>query len=147
MDAETHGQRMLIRDSMKTGKGTELAYPRHVKNYVDFMVSDQAKRAQEDPTWIAIPPFPITAQTVAAFLMMETTRMKLANTLKKNSDGQCIPGTRLGVESIKQCISALENWRHNHEHEFKDNPDALRSLRDDSRIQTFEAKAQASESE
>ncbi|KAG6822530.1 hypothetical protein H0H92_013512 [Tricholoma furcatifolium] len=67
--------------------------------------------------------------------------------MKKNSDGQWIPRTRLGVESIKQCISMLENWRHNHEYEFKDNPDALRPLREDSRIQTFEAKAQASESE
>ncbi|KAG6859814.1 hypothetical protein C0993_003455, partial [Termitomyces sp. T159_Od127] len=126
---------------MKTGKGTEIAYPRHIKNYVNFMTADQAARQTENPEWRIVPPFPITARNVAAFLKFETTRPK------NNSDGEPILGTRLGYETIKQCISALENWRHTHEYEFKDDNEALWPLCEDARIRTYEANARTSKSE
>ncbi|KAG6905462.1 hypothetical protein DXG01_002541, partial [Tephrocybe rancida] len=133
----TRGWRYEI--GFKSGKGTESAYLRHVKNYVDFMVTSQAARVQEDPNWQVVPPLPITARNVAAFLGVETTR------LKKSSDGQPIPGTRLGVEAIKQCISELENWRREHENIYEGNPEALRHLRDDDRIRAYEDSARSSE--
>ncbi|KAG6834310.1 hypothetical protein H0H93_010572 [Arthromyces matolae] len=141
MDTEGHAQRVTTREAMKVGTGTEIAYPRHIKNYVEFMTVDQARRKTENPNWTIVPPFPITARNVAIFLNMETKRMS------KSSDGQSIPGTRLGVSAIKQCISALESWRRTHEHEYPNNPEALRPLRLDSRIRTHETNAGATESE
>ncbi|KAG6805183.1 hypothetical protein H0H92_012544, partial [Tricholoma furcatifolium] len=60
MDKETHLTRKDLQEGMKVGKGTETAYPRHVKNYVNFMIRDQAARKAENPDWIVVPPFPIT---------------------------------------------------------------------------------------
>ncbi|KAG6846154.1 hypothetical protein H0H93_015690, partial [Arthromyces matolae] len=140
LENETHADQKEIRETMKVGKGTGIAYPRHVKNYYEFMVTDQAARKSLDSQWTIIPPFPITAGTVALFLKHETTRFK------KNSDGQLIPGSRVSFESIKQCITALENWRLTHEFDYRNNPDALRPLRQDNRIRTYEKNARESES-
>jgi hypothetical protein len=65
------------------------------------------------------------------------------------SDGQDIPGTRLGFEAIKQCISALEYWRYNNQHreDYKQCPASRIPLRDDSRITTSESTAQEKEPE
>jgi len=70
--------------------------------------------------------------------------------LQFNPDGQAVPGSRVGVESIKQCITALENYRFNH---CGSDPDYLAdsasqaSLRHDVRIKTFEMNAQVKEPE
>ncbi|KAG6829085.1 hypothetical protein H0H87_012692, partial [Tephrocybe sp. NHM501043] len=42
LDAESQAVRIALNDAMKAGKGTEVAYMRHIKNYVKFMVQDQA---------------------------------------------------------------------------------------------------------
>jgi hypothetical protein len=70
-------------------------------------------------------------------------------THQRTSDGQDIPGTRLGHEAIKQCISALEYWRYNNQHreDYKSCPAARVPLRDDSRITMLESAAQEKEPE
>ncbi|RDB27704.1 hypothetical protein Hypma_003308 [Hypsizygus marmoreus] len=141
MDDETHAHRLTIREDSVAGKGTGKAYPRHIKNYINWMIQDQAERQCINPQWQIVPPFPIMACTVAAFLKYETTREKT----KRTSDSQSISDTRVGVGSIKQCVSALESWRRDNEHKYKDNPEALRPLRNDTRISTFEANARETE--
>ncbi len=58
-------------------KGTEEAYPRHVKNYVKFWEDDQDRRANADPNYVKIPAHPIVGENVAVFLKHELTRNKV----------------------------------------------------------------------
>jgi hypothetical protein len=81
MDNETHANRVSIRESMASGKGTDPAYTRHIRNYEEFMLKDQAARLEENPRWIVVPAHPITATKVAAFLAYETTRPKVSWTI------------------------------------------------------------------
>ena len=48
----------------------------------------------------------------------------------------------VGHKHISQCISALENWWFNHQHEaaYKACPEACQMLCDDSCIKTYEEK-------
>jgi len=41
LEAESHQHRMAIQDSITSGKGTEVAYAHHVKNYEDWWLRDQ----------------------------------------------------------------------------------------------------------
>lgn len=54
-------------------------------------------------------------------------------------------GSTVGVNSIKQCISALERERKESQRHYKNIPDAQISLRDDPRIKTMEDVAKARE--
>ena len=77
LEAESHQTRLAIQASITSGKGTEVAYSRHVKNYEDWWVQDQGRRMSEDSQWKEIPAHPITAAKVAIFLRYETTRSKV----------------------------------------------------------------------
>ncbi len=63
--------------------------------------------------------------------------------------GLIIPGSVVGYEHVKQCISALEYYRFNHQHKprYKTEPESQRPLRDDSRIKLYETQARAREPE
>ncbi|KAF8078428.1 hypothetical protein FPV67DRAFT_54136 [Lyophyllum atratum] len=127
---------------MTSGKGTESAYARHIKNYIAFWTEDQARRCQDDPLWTIMSAHPITVTKAAVFLEYESTRAKSTH------DGQPIPGQRVGAESIKQCISALESYRYNHcssDPEYVNEPQSQIPLRSDVRITTYEINAQAKE--
>ncbi|KAF5381020.1 hypothetical protein D9615_004052 [Tricholomella constricta] len=144
MDLETHRNRLATRDRIICDKGTGDAYPRHVRSYQKFMAQDQAMRVQANPFWKVIDAHPITATKVAAFLEYETTRPK------QTSDGKDIPGTRLGPDAIKQCVSALESYRYHHkgsDPRYKSDPEAQQPLRNDERITTYEKSAYATEPE
>lgn len=68
---------------------------------------------------------------------------------QRNSDGTEITNSRVGEQSIKQCISALEHHRFNHQHQeiYQNCPASHLPLRGDNRITTFEKNARASEPE
>ncbi|KAF5385999.1 hypothetical protein D9615_002501 [Tricholomella constricta] len=144
MGIETHQNRLSIREKMTSDTATGDLYARHLKNYLEFMEGDQARRIQQNPLWTPVPAHPITATKAAAFLQHETTRNK------RTRDGKDIPGTRLGPDHIKQCVNALESYRYHHkgsDPRYKDIPEAQVTLRDDERITTYEKSAYATESE
>jgi len=79
LEAESHQHRMAIQDSITSGKGTEVAYARHVKNYEDWWLRDQNRRMSEaGATWKEIPAHPITAAKAALFLHYEMMRPKVS---------------------------------------------------------------------
>ncbi|KAF8218856.1 hypothetical protein L208DRAFT_1346420 [Tricholoma matsutake] len=143
MEQETHTGHLAIQQEVRSGKGTDFAYLRHLKNYEKFTENDQACRLAEDSTWKVLPPHPITVVKAATFLDYETKRLKCT------SDGQDLPGTQLGVEAIKQCISTLEYWHHNNQHreDYKQCSASRVVLCDDSHITTLESTAQEKEPE
>lgn len=63
----THANRLALQAEMTQGKGTELAYPRQVDAYVNYMVINS-------PGVVA---FPITAAKVALYLEYATKRCKV----------------------------------------------------------------------
>jgi hypothetical protein len=77
MDQETHAERLAIQEDVRSGKGTDPAYLRHLKNYEKFTELDQARRFVEDPNWKTLPPHPITVVKVATFMEYETKRCKV----------------------------------------------------------------------
>ncbi|KAF9059158.1 hypothetical protein BDP27DRAFT_1371825 [Rhodocollybia butyracea] len=129
LEACTHETSLQLKQAIHDDKGTAVAYQRHFGNYATFL--GQAHR-----TLSAIP---ITATKVSLFLAMERERPK------RTHNGLDIPGTRVGFEHLKQCVSALEYHRFNHKHEpcYKADPASQVPLRDDTRIKTFEKVAKA----
>ena len=67
LEAESHQTRLAIQASITSGKGTEVAYSRHVKNYEDWWVQDKGQHMSEDSQWKEIPAHSITAVKVAIF--------------------------------------------------------------------------------
>jgi len=57
---------------------------------------------------------------------------------QKTGRKEAIPSSSVGKESISQTISALEHWRFNHAHFYRDVPDAQTPLRSDYRVKTIE---------
>ena len=74
---EAHLNRLELQKGMTKGKGTDEAYPRHVKNYVTFWEADQERRLKDNPTYTKIPAHPIIGEKVAIFLQHEITRNKV----------------------------------------------------------------------
>ncbi|GBE82271.1 hypothetical protein SCP_0406550 [Sparassis crispa] len=74
------------------------------------------------------------------FLQHESMRPK-----RKCGSAVMQDGTTIGKSGIAQVISALENYRRNHEHLYKDNPDARVSLRTDQHIRAIEDTVKHSE--
>lgn len=73
----SHNNRLALQAEMTRGKGTELAYARHLKDYIAFWDSDQVMRAASDLAYQYIPCFPITATKVAIYLAYATKRGKV----------------------------------------------------------------------
>ncbi|KAF8230060.1 hypothetical protein L208DRAFT_1378681 [Tricholoma matsutake] len=143
MDQETHTECLAIQEDVQSVKGTDTAYVRHLKIYEKFMEIDQAHHIMQNPAWKVVPAHPITVVKVAAFLEYKT------KWLKRTSEGQDIPGSQLGYEAIKQCISALEYCHYNNQHkdEYKLCLASRIPLRDDSCITTIQSTAQETEPE
>ena len=66
---------------------------------------------------------------------------------QRSGSNQDIPGAHVGLEHVKQCISALEDERKNKQHTklYKKCPESLKLLRVDTRIKAFEAAAKYNE--
>ncbi|KAJ8456623.1 hypothetical protein ONZ45_g18649 [Pleurotus djamor] len=145
LEASTHKVRLSLQEDMVRGKGTEIAYPRQLKEYEKFWLNDAITRRNNDPTCDVIDAHPITATKVAKFLEHETTRPK-KRSIRAENDTE---GGKLGWESIKQITSALEHHRKNHQHLeiYRSCPEAQMPLRNDSRIQTLEKSAKTTESQ
>ncbi|KAJ3723244.1 hypothetical protein C8R42DRAFT_641473 [Lentinula raphanica] len=129
LEAQTYDTSVQMKDEMMDEKATAAAYRRHLQNYMTYL-------AEAHPHLSSIP---ITATKVSLFLEYEIKRPK------RTHNGLDIIGTRVGLEHIKQCISALEYHRFHHKHEprYVAEPKSLLPLRDDTRIQTFEKMAKA----
>lgn len=69
--------RLDTQDTLDKGKGTEEAYPRHVKNYEKFWEADQERRKKADTLYQKIPAHPITGDKVTIFLKAELNRPKV----------------------------------------------------------------------
>ena len=74
---EAHWHRLSLQQQMIQGKGTETAYPRHVKAYMSFWLDYQDSKAKEIPGLVRIPAHPIIGDKVAVFLQHESTRNKV----------------------------------------------------------------------
>jgi hypothetical protein len=77
LQIEAHNNRLALQNRMDKGKGTDEAYPRHVKNYMKFWEADQDRRIEEDPNYVRIPAHPIIPEKVSLFLQHEITRNKV----------------------------------------------------------------------
>ncbi|KAJ8523520.1 hypothetical protein ONZ45_g93 [Pleurotus djamor] len=146
LEASTHEVRLSLQEDMARGKGTEIAYPRQLKEYEKFWLNDALIRRANDPACEIIEAHPITATKVAKFLEHETTRPRKRAARAENSTTD---GGKLGWESIKQITSALEHHRKNHQHLeiYRSCPEAQLPLRNDSRIQTLEKSAKTTETQ
>ncbi|KAJ7707292.1 hypothetical protein B0H16DRAFT_1901361, partial [Mycena metata] len=91
---------------------------------------------------LATLPLPITPAKVVLFLNYEMTRPQK----RKLSDGSESTST-CGHEHAKQVVSALEQYRSNHAHEYRGVPEAQVNLRSDSRIRLLESSFKANEPE
>jgi hypothetical protein len=78
INQETHDARLVLQAEVRSEKGTDPAYARHLRNYELFTMEDQARRLEKDPKWPVMCPHPITTGKAALFLGYETTRAKVS---------------------------------------------------------------------
>lgn len=74
---EAHLNRLQLQRNMDKGKGTNEAYPRHVKNYEKFWEADQDRRGKLNPNHVRTPAHPIIGEKVSLFLHYEMSRNKV----------------------------------------------------------------------
>ena len=79
---ESHNERLAQQEEMKSDKGTDVAYNRHLKRYETWWDLEQIRRINEledtiQPPLIPEPAHPITVTKVSLFMKYETTRMKV----------------------------------------------------------------------
>ncbi|KAJ7034210.1 hypothetical protein C8F04DRAFT_1234451 [Mycena alexandri] len=142
LEAQTQSLRQALLAKNQERKATGATYGRHFKGYKTWFAADQARLAANEPGYVAIPPLPITPAKVVLFLNYEMTRPQK----RKLSDGSESTST-CGHEHAKQVVSALEQYRSNHAHEYRGIPEAQVNLRSDSRIRLLESSFKASEPE
>lgn len=133
LEADSQAARLAHAKRERGDKSTASTYKRHVDRYEKWWMSYQAGKASAIPGWTTIPAFPITAAKASMYLGYESTREK-----KKTGSKLTIPNSNVGKESISQSISALENWRFDHAHHYRDIPEAQTVLRSDARVKTIE---------
>ncbi|PPR02565.1 hypothetical protein CVT24_001939 [Panaeolus cyanescens] len=161
-------KRQGARQADRATHGTERAYPRHVKNYVEWWEADQlrlkeqwnaahkdnthaqadidpgdpASQSESPQPFPYTPPHPITSSKVCLFLNYELNREK-----RTVGGKSTLPNTTVGVSSIKQTISSLEQYRFRHcrDPEYQAEPASQIKLRDDPYIQDIERSAQLNE--
>ncbi|KAJ7672470.1 hypothetical protein DFH06DRAFT_1124362 [Mycena polygramma] len=134
LEAESQVVRQTFVKKNQDGKATGGTYERHYKNYNGWFDDREARKAQQNPSYTPIPSLPITVAKVTGFVHSEMTRPKKT----KLPDGTPSTST-CGQEHAKQVISALEHFRFNSQHLYRDIPEAQVNLRSDSRIKTLEA--------
>ena len=137
----------------QSDKSTAKTYKRHVDRYEKSWLGYQEGQAHAIPAWTAIPAFPITAVKASMFLGHESMREKVRSCIprpigahplnnmseqKKTGSKLIIEHSNIGKESISQTVSALEHWRFNHAHFYRDDPDVQVPLRYDTWVQTIE---------
>ncbi|KAJ7846497.1 hypothetical protein B0H14DRAFT_3678794 [Mycena olivaceomarginata] len=136
LESQAHTVRLEIRAREQESKATPKTYGRHVNSYQSWWDLSEAAKVIRDPTLAALPALPIIAAKVAMFLQYENTREK-----KKRRTTETIAGSSIGKSQISQVISALEDYRRNSQHLYKDCLEAQIPLRNDQRIRQFESAA------
>ncbi|KAJ7745641.1 hypothetical protein B0H16DRAFT_1692867 [Mycena metata] len=142
LEAQTQSLRQALLAKNQECKATGATYGRHFKGYEAWFAADQARLAANEHGYVAIPSLPITPAKVVLFLNYEMTRPQK----RKLSDGSESTST-CGHEHAKQVVSALEQYRSNHAHEYRGVPEAQVNLRSDSRIRLLESSFKANEPE
>ncbi|KAF8058971.1 hypothetical protein FPV67DRAFT_489719 [Lyophyllum atratum] len=137
LDSETHATCHAVLAAEQSDKATGDAYRRQYNNYMTWWTQDQARAVSEDAMRKEIPALPITGAKVAAFLLYETTRPK-----KKQGSKA---GDRVGKSQVALAINGLEYYRHQHQHEYQDDQEAQRGLRNDKRVRAFESASKHNE--
>ncbi|KAJ7720340.1 hypothetical protein B0H16DRAFT_1793545 [Mycena metata] len=139
LESQSQAVRMEIRTKEQANKATPGTYSRHVNSYQSWWDVAEALKVSQNRNLVALPAFPIISAKVSMFLQYETTREK------KKRGGETIPGSSVGKSQISQVISALEEYRRNTQHLYKDSPEAQIPLRNDERIRQFESAAKTNE--
>jgi hypothetical protein len=158
LDAASHAVRVKQAALEQQDKQTARTYSLAVSSYEKWWGHYQMQLHAEDPLWTTIPAFPITVAKAVMFLEYETTRPKVSSLCIvliqplnpsfmqcKRGSNDIVPNSTVGQQVISQKISALENWRLNHHHLYKDDPEAQISLRLDNRIRRIESAAKHNE--
>ncbi|KAJ7836470.1 hypothetical protein B0H14DRAFT_3704951 [Mycena olivaceomarginata] len=128
LESQAHTVRLEIRAREQESKAT----PKDIRAACQFVPIVVIR----DPTLAALPALPIIAAKVAMFLQYESTWEK-----KQRGTTETIAGSSIGKSQISQVISALEDYRRNSQHLYKDCLEAQIPLRNDQRIRQFESAA------
>ncbi|KAJ7148156.1 hypothetical protein C8R43DRAFT_1194964 [Mycena crocata] len=148
LDADAHEITKAVRAKEQDDKETKGSYGRHVVNFQTFWSTTSYAVGDTAAGLAPIPAFPVTVAKAIMFLQYESSRPQKKRKRKNTDYDEDEPGSSsVGVASLKQAISALENWRFNNQHRYKDIPDAQIGLRTDPRIKAFESAAAHKEPE
>ncbi|KAJ7826413.1 hypothetical protein B0H13DRAFT_1918195 [Mycena leptocephala] len=134
LEAESQLLRQNFVVQNQEGKTTGGTYERHYKNYIAWFNDRETRLVQQDPSYQPIPALPITVAKVTLFLnheMMRPQKRKLADGTQSTSTCR--------HEHAKQVVSALEHYRFDAQHLYRNIPDAQVNLRTDSRIKALES--------
>ena len=74
---QAHLNRLALQSKLIEGKGTEDAYPRHIKNYENFWNAYQEGEVKKNPNHHWVNAHPIIGAKVSLFLQYESTRNKV----------------------------------------------------------------------
>ncbi|KZV77951.1 hypothetical protein EXIGLDRAFT_693540, partial [Exidia glandulosa HHB12029] len=99
----------------------------------------------QDPTFVRIPPFPITVTKVVHYLSHEHSRERKKGGRSEDGTQRYLEGTSVGKETIIRDIAALEHLRLATQDRFPNDIEAHTKLHDDDRICKIQAAAKHDE--
>ncbi|KAJ7822725.1 hypothetical protein B0H14DRAFT_2598298 [Mycena olivaceomarginata] len=134
LESQSHAIRLSIQAKEQGDKETPKTYARQYSAYESWWNASEAAKAAKNRCLVTIPAMPIIPSKVATFLEYR----------KPGTNGETIPGSSVGKVTISQVISALESYRLNSQHLYKNCPEAQIGLRTDAHIRRFESPKQTS---
>ncbi|KAJ7437508.1 hypothetical protein FB451DRAFT_1193200 [Mycena latifolia] len=144
LDADSHQITNDVRATEQEDKQTKGTYARHVSHYETFWTTTSYARGDNAAGLAAIPAFPITIAKAVIVLQYESTRPQKKRRRKATDDeDDTHEASSVGVSGVKQVTSALEHWRFNNQHLYKEIADAKAGLR----VKAFESAAAHKEPE
>ncbi|KAJ7888244.1 hypothetical protein B0H13DRAFT_1888494 [Mycena leptocephala] len=148
LDAAAHQITKAVREKEQDDKQTKNAYARHIEHYQTYWATTTYAIGDPQKGLAPLPALPITVGKAVIFLRYESTRPQKKRKRKDADDNADESETSsVGVSGLKQAISAMEHWRLNNQHLYKNIPEAQIGLRTDPRIKAFESAASHKEPE
>ncbi|KAJ7733464.1 hypothetical protein B0H16DRAFT_1732275 [Mycena metata] len=144
LEAQTQSLRQALLAKNQECKATGATCGRHFKGYEAWFPAEQARLAANEPGYVA--PAYYTGEGCAFPQLRDDKTAGNFFAKRKLSDGSESTST-CGHEHAKQVVSALEQYRSNHAHEYRGVPEAQVNLRSDSRIRLLESSFKANEPE
>ncbi|KAJ7860773.1 hypothetical protein B0H13DRAFT_2569091, partial [Mycena leptocephala] len=142
LDAAAHQITKAMREKEQDDKQTKNAYARHIEHYQTYWATTTYAIGDPQKGLAPLPALPITVGKAVIFLRYESTRPQKKRKRKDADDNADESETSsVGVSGLKQAISAMEHWRLNNQHLYKDIPEAQIGLRTDPPIKAFESAA------